>query len=191
MKKMLRLAVVSLSCLSLILLVFIGNSFSQNKDKLAQAVDEVADALEKGDVKTAEKKAEAIAKNQGEVYEVMLLFKDRDKKGFGVGPNEAGIQPDGIEKKIRAIANAPLNPMQLKAEADALVRLAYRSAAAAKIAEYLPNNRKPALWLRFARENYQSSMDLVKDIRSEKVNNVKTTVSKINAGCNSCHSEFR
>ena len=94
--KLNRCVFVGLAALALgVTLLLIGRGNAGGGDKLAKSVDEVAAAIEKGDLAGAKKMAKDIAAKEEEIYYVMLLMKPRDKKGFGVGDKAGDVTPDG------------------------------------------------------------------------------------------------
>lgn len=191
--KLNRFMFAGTACLALGgLLLVMGTSIAGGEAKLMSEVDKIATALEKGDMAGAKKMAKKIADSEEEVYGVMLLFKPRNKKGYGVGETENAIIPDGIELKIRAMSRDTISAQKLKTEASALEKMAYRTASIALISHPLPTNkRKAKQWEEFVDSMQSSSMDLVKAIKSNSPAEVKKASSSLNASCNNCHSEFR
>src|SRR5262245_22807068 len=96
----------------------------------------VADALQKGDTDAAKQAAQAVAKADLDV--IMEIFKPSAKGGAGIGPKGP---KDGIEKKIQELDKAALK--NAKAEAEALTRAGYISAAVAEaIMDKVPADKK-------------------------------------------------
>lgn len=171
-----------------------------NKE-LAEQVDKMAAAIAKGDVKTADKIASTIAKEQEEIYEPMLLFKFRKKKGFGVGDTPGKIFPDGIERLIQKLArDVPAKTFVTKNK-DALVEMAHRTAAIARIGTALipvkkknrefTRSKSEKKWAQASEDMYKASLELVKAVNSGSPASVKAAAAKLDASCTACHSVFR
>ncbi len=163
---------------------------------LRKKVQAIADAVKKGDMKTAKSLASKLAKAEEEVYYVMLTMKPRKKKGFGVGEKAGDVIPDGIELKIRAMARDLMSSAKLKKETDALEEMAYRVVAIGLISDELPPTRDrgkktKAAWLAHNKTMKEASMELIKAAKSGAPATVKKVAAKINSSCNNCHSIFR
>ncbi len=190
MNKLTRLSITCLTGLALVGLLLLGNrGEAGSAAKLKAQVQEIADTIKKGDNKKADELAKKLAEQEEEVFYVMLLFKPRNRKGFGVGGN--AITPDGIELKIRRMSLNPLPAAQLKKEADALIEMAYRTHAITKFASHLAPKKGKADWLRYCEDSEKACTEFIAAVKSGNPMEVKKTASKINTNCNNCHSKFR
>jgi hypothetical protein len=175
-----------------------GGAADAEKD-VREAVQRLADAIEKDDMAQAKSAAEDIAKSY-ELEEVMNTMAKRDpggkKKAFGVGPKAGAITPDGIEAKIQNMSKAPKPQAQINKEAVALAQMAYRVAAIAEVAkvktpEKDEGQKKRKDWTAWADDMKQASLQLAEAARSKKAPAVKAAAAKLNSSCNNCHGTFR
>ena len=96
------------------------------------AINNIADLLEKGDVKAAQKIAKQTADKGTDIEDFMNAFKlwPGPRRALrcscwlspqpdGVGPKANAVQPDGIELKIDAIARDGITPATLQKEGPA------------------------------------------------------------------------
>ncbi len=193
MTKLTRLSIACLTLLALAGLLLLGNrgEAGSSAAKLQKQVQVIADAIEKGDNKKADELAKKLAEQEEEVYYVMLLFKPRNRKGFGVGDKANEIIPDGIELKIRALSRDLISAAKLAKEKEALIEMAYRTHAITKFAGHLAPKKGKADWLRFCEESEKACTEFIAAVKSGSTAEVKKTASKINTNCNNCHSKFR
>src|SRR5438445_4293275 len=123
-----------------------GNSgAADDKADVRQAVQKIADVIEKGDAEQVKTLAGDTAKEY-ELEAVMYLMKKREAKGkakgyFGVGKKPGGIEPDGIEAKIQNLSKAAKSQKQTDKESEALAEMSYRIAAIAEIAKLKPSDK--------------------------------------------------
>jgi cytochrome c556 len=157
-------------------------------------VDQVAKGVEEGKLdKTAVAKIKA---KFDELNTVMHGFKPRKKKGFGVGAKPEAIVPDGIELKLLDMGKRKMSKIALTKDKDALVKMAYRTAAIAEVAKlYAPTKPKggkgPADWKKYATDMKKYSLELIDALKKGDPAQVKTVTNNLNSSCNSCHTDFR
>ncbi len=174
---------------------------ADDKDDVKDNVLKLADAIEKDDADQAKKLAEAVAKAVDELDPVMNLMSPRNPKakkaiGLGVGPTPGAILPDGIEKKIQALAKKAPPAGQLGKDADALAEMAYRVAAISEVAKLKPNDKvtKPQDkqdWANYTGEMKKRALELAMAAKAKNANAIKTAANKLNTACSNCHGKFR
>lgn len=161
-------------------------------------VQAIADALAKGDTAGAQKLAADMAKGSS-VEDAMHLFglrKTAKAKGYGVGDAPGKITPDGIEAKVLNFSKkAPAKAAVIK-DADALVQMAYRTAAIAEFAikkapEKDMGEKKVKDWNKWANDMKSSSLDLAAALKAQDPAMIKSAASKLSSSCSSCHGVFR
>ncbi|HEV3119452.1 MAG TPA: hypothetical protein VGY58_20515 [Gemmataceae bacterium] len=168
-----------------------------DKSDVRDAVQKVADAIQKGDADQAKMLAGEVAKD-GELEAVMYLMKKRDAKGkakgyFGLGKTPGAIQPDGIEPKLLNISKRLTQP-QVDKEAEALAEMGYRIAAIAEIAKVKPNDKaakKKPEWAQYADAMGKAGTELAEAAKEKKALAVKAAAAKAVGACNNCHISFR
>jgi hypothetical protein len=147
MRSLVRGMAVGGAGLALGFLVLVGPGNAADEDPDAQvrpAVTKIADALAKDKNADVKKDAEVLKKWQ--IKFTMRLFKLRMSKGFGVGDKPGAIKPDGIERKVEALADEELDAIktQLPKESAALEQAGYRMAAIASVAQaFTPEKDDP------------------------------------------------
>jgi soluble cytochrome b562 len=177
-----------------------GNSgAADDKANVREAVQKVAEAVEKGDADQVKKLAAEIGKDY-ELQEVMYLMKNRDSKGkakgyFGVGKEPGVIKPDGIEAKITNLSK-PKPQNQIAKEADALAEMGYRIAAISEIAKAKPsekanNAKKKKEWEEFADAMRKSADELAEAAKAKNAKALVNAAKKAQSSCNNCHGSFR
>lgn len=201
MKKTTRIILVGLVALVLggVMLWSGGMGRAGEEEALAKKLDAITAAVEKGDMMTVKDLAKKLAKEQGEVYYVMLLMKPRSKngimvtknQGIGVGEKMGTIKPDGIEFKLREMTKNAMPKAQLKKESEALIKMGNRMAAIAHFSRELPPTKGLAKWNQFSSDFQKLSAGFVKAIKTQEPVEVKKAATKLNANCNQCHSIFR
>lgn len=198
MKPLIRFGLAGVALAGLAWCVLLNNAgIAGGNKKLAGQIDGIAAALQSGKKDAAMKLTKTVAKQQGEVYEPMLLFKPRAKHGIGVGPKANQIVPDGIEQLIRVFARDAPSKAKITKHKDALVQMGYRTAAIADIAIALTSkqnfNKKKtkAKWQEFCKEMNESAHQFVKAVKSGSPAEVKKAASSLDSACNRCHSVFR
>ena len=175
-----------------------GGAADAQKDVL-EAVQRLADAIEKDDMTQAKNLAEEIAKSY-ELEEVMNTMSKRlpagKKKAFGVGDKPATITPDGIEAKIQNMSKTPKPQAQIAKEADALAQMAYRVAAIDEVSkvktpEKDEGQKKRKDWQAWSDDMKQAALQLAKAAHAKQPPAVKAAAAKLNSSCNNCHGTFR
>jgi NADH dehydrogenase/NADH:ubiquinone oxidoreductase subunit G len=192
-----RLWLLSVALLAVGAGFYLAERGRAGEDKaITDGVNKIADALEKGDKATAEKMAQGLAKKLEDVEALMSLFKPRTKKGLGVGPKAGAITPDGIEIKLLAIGRDAPTQATLNKEADALVRMAYITAAIGEVAVRKPPDRDMGkktkkAWVTYSKEMVEAVPQFAAAAKSKSPNEVKTAASKLAGSCNRCHEIFK
>lgn len=165
---------------------------------LMKKVDAIAQAIQKKKSDKATKLAAQLAENQEEVYYVMLLFKPRNRKGYGVGKAPGAIKPDGIEVFLREVSKGNVPANELKKHKEAMLKMAYRVSAVAEFAEHPPllprrtsGKKSKKAWLGFTKDMKTSTTAFTKAIQKGNMAAALKAGTKINASCNNCHSVFR
>ena len=177
--------------------VYLAEHGRAGEDKaIVDGVNKIADALEKGDKATATKLAQGLAKKLEDVEGLMSLFKPRTKKGLGVGPKAGVITPDGIEIKLLAMGRDAPSQATLNKEADALVRMAYITAAIGEVAVHAPLDRDQGkktkkAWIAYSKEMIEAVPQFAAAAKSKSPNDVKTATTKLVGSCNRCHEIFK
>jgi len=164
-------------------IVVIGQAQAVEKDQ----VKKIAEMIKKGDTAGAKKAAEAYAKKNSDVDELMTAFKPA-KKG--------GMMDPGIEQTlIKVNRDAPTAAAMGKSAGD-FADMGYYTAAVGMITEALApakdqgkKTRKD--WIEWAKTTQDGGMKLAEAGKSKSAAGVKDAASKINNSCNSCHTVFR
>jgi hypothetical protein len=165
-----------------------GVSADDNKE-VRDAVEKLADLLEKKDYDAAKKEAAAIAKKYDELEHVMILLGPRDMGGFGVGPKAGDIKPDDMEQKLSDLATKKaLTDAEWKAQGAAIKRMALRAAAVGELAQHYAPKAKAGLWKGFSTDMQKAALELAE---ATKPDQVKTVAGKMNSSCSGCHTEFK
>jgi cytochrome c556 len=175
-----------------------GTAADEDKE-LRASIDKLADAIAGKDAASAKSQGEAIAEKTDDLETVMNLMNPRDEGGFGVGPAPGKIMPDGIEKKIQAIAmgKEALGPDQVNEQAAALERLANRVAAIAEVAQHLcpvkekKGKKDPKDWQTWTQDMRAHAGELATAARAKDAAAVKAAVGKLDQTCTSCHKVFK
>jgi cytochrome c556 len=173
-------------------------------DKELQAtVQKTATAFEKNDVAEAKKLAAEVAKNTKDFEDVMHLFAPRTPKpakrppGWGVGPKSGVITPDGIEKKLEALADKGKLPAdRLNAEADALTEMGYRVAAIGEVSLAKKpakdeGKKKVADWVKWSQEMRSAGLALAAAAKKKDAAGVEKAAKMANDSCTKCHAVYR
>jgi hypothetical protein len=170
--------------------------WGQQDDKEAKeakaAVTKVVNAMRQGG--NAGPQAAEVAKKV-DLENLMIAFKHRNKGGFGVGPKPNSITPDHIEQKIINMAKRQLTKDQVAKQKEPLIEMAERVRAVTEITQhYMPPKKagaNPANWKKYTRETKKAAQDLAGALRGGNPEKIKMAATDLNAGCTSCHSEFR
>lgn len=132
-----------------------------------------------------------------DIMPVFSLRTPRNKRALGLGPTPGAIRPDGIEKKLEALASRPLAPAELTAQAEALERAAYVAAAVGVIirdkcpVETKQGNKDPKEWRNWSEEMVKLALDFASAVKSHDPTAVKRSAERLDANCKSCHAPFK
>jgi hypothetical protein len=128
----------------LLVIVRPGLAADDDEKKAKEEVLKIAKALEENKKDDATKQAGAMVKNlkdsKGNPLDLgelaMNVMKLRDDEGFGFGA-KPGKDPktDGIEEKVKALADKELTKDELAAQTDDLAKMGYTIAAVAHVAQ--------------------------------------------------------
>ncbi len=170
-------------------------SFAEPPDGPQAEIRKIAEALEKGDMKTAQSMGKALAE-KAEMEDIMHMFSLRSSKGEGVGPTANAIKPDGIEAKLLSILKRPMSAEQLKSEGPAIERMAYIAAAIGEtVVHKAPKDKKgemdPAKWKLWCEEMSKTGVALGKEIKGGNAKKVMEAAIKLDSTCKNCHGVFR
>ncbi len=178
-------------------------------DKIMKAVrppiDKVADAVAAGKksedtdklVKVAIKKVYAADDKEYAWLNVMAVFKPRKRGGFGVGEKKGEVFPDGIERMILGLNRDAPSPSKLKAYTPALIKMANRTIAIARISQAMPmlkdKKKRPAKdkWIKYSKEMEEAAQNFIKAVKSKSPAAVKKAATKLDNTCQNCHGDFR
>jgi len=193
-----KFAIVSgISCVLVSVYLLVGTAASPARidEKVKDAINKIAAALEKGDNATAKMEAETLVTKIEELNEVMHAFKPRKAKkgatGLGVGHKAGVVTPDGIELKLNAITRDGITAGELKKEGAALVVAAWQTAAIAEVTIIKASDKNRDEWLNLAAEMKTGAKELAVAAKGGSVAEVKTAVTKLNNSCTTCHMKFR
>lgn len=173
-------------------------------------VKKLADQVGTKDWADLTKEGDAIMKKLGEqkreLNDIMYVFKLRGaakNPGIGIGDKPGAITPDGIEAKLNnwAKRGVKVTAKDLQHAAE-FSRMAEISAAVAGIVANAPNEKarkKPAdvqKWKEYSKEMHDSSLDLIKALKSKgpmatKAAAVKAAAVTLQGTCTKCHGDFR
>jgi hypothetical protein len=203
MRTLLRGGMVALAALGCGWLMLSARADDDDK-AIHDGVLKIAAALEKGEKGAAPKLAEGIAKKAEEPGDFMELLSPRKKKkegqgytgGFGVGIKPGAITPDGIEQMLISLGRDGRSQAKAEKEAEALEKMAYRIAAVMEVAlQKVPQKavgpKTPKLWITSATTARDAAYELAAAARQKSGAALKAAASKVNTGCNNCHSEFK
>lgn len=171
------------------------SSAADDAKDLIEGVQKVSAALEKNDLPGAKKLAEDLSKKI-ELEDLMHLYVLRTKKGLGVGAKPGAVTPDGLEKKLMALAKDPLPPKQLGDEAEALTRMGYDMAALAAIATAKSpvkdeGKKKKKDWISWSDELRDAALAMAAAAKSKKAPDLHKAATKADGACSKCHDVFR
>jgi len=189
--------------LSLWLLAPSSRSTAADDKELHAGILKIAAAFEKKDKEGAQKMAVELGKKlQGkkpaiEMEELMHMFQLRSKKGLGAGVKAGAVMPDGIEKKVEALADKAIPAKQLGDEAQGLEEMSYHMAAIAAVAAQAPpidkdmGKKKIKDWVKWSDDLRDASIALADAAKAKNGAGVKSAADKANTTCNKCHDVFR
>jgi hypothetical protein len=164
----------------------------RTKGKIAEA-RKLADGLTKA---TDGKAPDKIDTGNLDVAEIMNPLKTKAKGGDGIHPDlQVNIRlkgtQNGIEEKIRNLAQKPMTDTNMTKTAKELALFAYRLAVLGEIVhEYAPKKGKNQ-WEGLSLEMRNTALELASAATKKNKESVFLASSKLNAACNNCHTEFR
>lgn len=179
-------------------------SDSEDKDikEMTESVIKIAGSIEKKNADDTKKQVGDLAKKfQGKkpplvMEDLMHLFALRSKKGLGVGPKAGAVMPDGLEKKVEALADKGLSAKQLEEEAAGIEQMGYAMAALGEVSKAVPpekdmGKKKIKDWVKWSEDLREASLALAEAAKKKDANAIKTAADKANTSCNKCHDVFR
>ena len=145
------------------------------------------------------KKEAAAPLKDTEVKDIMELMSLRTAKGhgLGMGTTPGQITPDGIEKKIQALAKTSMTKAQLIQQGPALETAVYVSAAISQAVadkcdvQVKTGDKDPAQWVQWSKDMGEQSLELANAIKSKDPVAVKSAASKLDVTCTACHEPFK
>lgn len=172
-----------------------GRSADDGEKELRDGLAKLAVALEKKDEAEAKKLVADLAK-KFDMEAIMFMHAERSKGGLGVSLKPDEAKPDGIEKKVVALAKKPMPPDQLNAEAEALAQMGFRMAAIAEVTlarapEKDEGGKKRKDWLDQAAGYRTASLQLAEGAQAKKSEAVQQAAKKADATCARCHDVFK
>jgi hypothetical protein len=159
-----------------------GRSYAPDKDGIRGIVE----LLKKGDRAGARKAAEAYAKKNDDVLEVM--------EGFRTGPR-GGLANAGIELTILKLARSGTTAEELTRRSAEFQEMGYNTAAISLVAEALApakdEDKKKKDWIEWSRGNVEHGLKLAEAAGAKNAAEVKAAADKLRNGCVNCHTVFR
>jgi hypothetical protein len=190
-----RLAVAALLAAGIWVLATAAGRGQQDDKEVKEAKDAVTklvNAMRQGG--NAGPQAAEVAKKV-EIENLMIVFKPRNKGGFGIGPKPNTITPDGIEQKIINMAKLRLKQDRVAKQKEPLIEMTERVQAVAEITQhYMPPKKAgaiPADWKKFTQQMKKSAQDLGNALKGGDPMKIKAAATELNANCSECHSVFR
>jgi len=167
---------------------------ADNKELLGD-VKKVADLFEKKDAAGAKKASEELGKKIA-LDDLMHLFALRTKGGFGVGYKAGAVTPDGMEKKVMALAKKALDEKQLGDEAQSLSEMGYAIAALSEIAIAMApakdeGKKKKKDWIVWSEEMRDGALAMSAAAKAKKPDDLRKAAKKTDDACVKCHDVFR
>ncbi len=163
-----------------------------------EAILKVADAMARSDAEEAHKLAQALKDVDPEdIMPVFALRTPRNKRAVGVGTTPGAIKPDGIEKKLEALAARELPAGELAGQAEAIERAAYVAAAVGEIVhdkcpvETKQGNKDPKEWRTWCEDMVKGSQELAAAAKSRDAGRVKKAAERLDGTCKACHTPFK
>jgi hypothetical protein len=166
-------------------------------EKIAAGREAVLKAADAVNGPATEFKALAAALSKDHKLEfVMKVFKDRENGGVGIGAKPGAADLDGIEMKIRRMAQKELPPKQLTAEKADLQRMAEILLTVAEATppygkDHTGKGKPIAGWNRYAADMKQGSQDLLDALKANDSKQALKASSKLNGTCVGCHADYR
>jgi hypothetical protein len=169
-----------------------GQQDDKEVKEAKEAVTKLVNAMRQGG--NAGPQAAEVAKKV-EIENLMIVFKPRNKGGFGIGPSPGKVSPDGIEQKIINMGRRPLTKNQVAQQKEPLIEMAERVQAVAEITQhYMPPKKagaNPANWKKYTQEMKKSAQDLAGALKGGDPKMIKAAATDLNAACTNCHGDFR
>jgi hypothetical protein len=173
--------------------------FAMAKRGAAADIQQLASLIARADEAGFKQAAEAMAKKYKDRRLLMKLFKRPSKQanGPGAGLDLGTIQPEGIEAKIRSLANKAPSALELEQQGTELVRMSQFTAAVAEVTKHQCEVGKrtghldPVDWRRWCEGMQQSSLSLADAVKAKDGAKVKAAAARVQSNCTSCHRIFR
>jgi hypothetical protein len=171
-----------------------GQQDDKEVKEAKEAVAKLVNAMRQGG--DAGPQAAEVAKKV-EIENLMIVFKPRNKGGFGIGPSPGKVSPakDGIEQRIITMGRLALKKDQVAKQKEPLIEMAERVQAVAEITQhYMPPKKAgatPANWKKYTQEMKKSAQDLAGALKGGDPMKIKAAATDLNASCTNCHGDFR
>lgn len=164
--------------------------------KLCAEIPKLAEAIKKKDDAQLKKLADALKKNNLDA--IMAVCGLRNLGGLGVGDKPGAIKPDGIEKKVEALAKKALLPTQLKDEAPAIAKMAYEIAAVNELTIlHTPDKdmgqAKKKTWVESTKDLQAAALELAgaASANAPDPKAIQKAAARVDTNCQKCHAEWR
>lgn len=201
---------VAVVALGIGLLTTVDRGEAANADQLKAGLPKLAEAIKAKNNDEVAKLVASLSK-ETDMEDLMDLFKPRgpNSAGLGIGPTPKAITPDGVEVKIKDMADAKkmISTFKLKSEVDPLIEMAYLAAASAKITKALApekdaGKRKRADWLKWSDDTETAALALVAKLEAAKaefakkvakvdVKSIQAAATTLDNACVNCHNVFK
>lgn len=200
MRMKLRLLAAALAPLALAcwFLAQPGNGRAEGEKTPRDVILRIALAVSRNNQEEARREAGTLKDvDVDDIMPVFALRTPRNRRALGVGPVPGAIKPDGIEKKLEALATKELDPAELTAQAEALERAAYVTAAVAEVVrdkcpvETKQGNKDPKEWKAWSEGMVKASLELAMAAKGHEPARVKKAAERLDATCKSCHTPFK
>ena len=131
-------------------------------------------------------------KTNHELVDIMKkVYKPTKSKGIGYDPAKKGPGV-GIEKRLDELGTRKeLTKAELLAEKDLLLRSAYYNLAIYEVTKAFAPAKNTNNWYRHNIEMRAGTENVILAVKANDPKALKKAMSRINAGCNECHTEFR
>ena len=185
--------------LALVLMTGEGSARYQSPEARADLEDLVKLLRNKVIDQAAVTKKVAAIKNKHDLEDLMAVYKATTSKvsslrGAGYDPAKKG-PGDGIEKRMIDLGKKELPKDKLGAEKDLLLRAAYYNLALYEISKGFGPPKKPGKgikeWTKHNAELKDGTEELMKAVKANDPKALKKAMTRIHAGCNECHTDFR
>ena len=133
----------------------------------------------------------AMQKNHSLVDIKAMVYKPTKLEGIGYDPAKKG-PGDGIEKRLIDLGTKKeLTKAELLAQKALILRAAYYNLAIYEVTKAFPPAKNTKNWHRHNIEMRAGTENVILAVKANDPKALKKAMSRVNAGCNECHTEFR